>query len=229
VIPRRHRHPTWPGLAATKDRTIDESRQPSGLCDGTAIGAMGDHVLRTERLVLRFWRDDDLQPWAQLNADPEVRQYIGPVLTFEQASAWALAYQDDMDRHGFGYWALEVLATGAFIGFAGLHIVDDEMPFSGVELGWRLARSAWGHGYATEAARAASEYAFDVLNLPEVLAVANARNLRAQAVMRRIGMTTDPADDFDDDDIDVAALRRHVLYRRLRRQASLPTVGVTDR
>jgi len=170
----------------------------------------------TERLIMRDWRDSDLAPWAEMNADPRVREFLGPLLTFEQASAWALDFQDGLDRHGFGFWALEVRASGEFIGFTGLDAVGDQMPFSGIELGWRLARPAWGHGYATEAARAALRYGFDVLGLPEVVAVTMARNLRSQAVMRRIGMTTDPAEDFDDPDVDEASLSRHVVYRKLR-------------
>ena len=170
----------------------------------------------TERLIMRGWRESDLAPWAALNADPEVRQYLGPLLTFEQASAWALNYQDDLDRYGFGFWALEVRGSGEFIGFAGLSTVDDGMPFTGIELAWRLARPAWGHGYATEAGQAALRYGFDVLGQPEIVAVTMARNLRSQAVMRRIGMTTDPAEDFDDPDVEESRLRRHVVYRKQR-------------
>jgi RimJ/RimL family protein N-acetyltransferase len=107
-------------------------------------------------------------------------------------------------------------ASGEFIGFTGLGTVDEEMPFTGVELGWRLARPAWGHGYATEAALAALEYGFDIMGLPEIVAVTMARNLRSRAVMRRIGMTSDPAEDFDDPDVDEGPLRRHVMYRKLR-------------
>ena len=165
---------------------------------------------------MRSWRESDLAPWAAMNADREVRQYLGPPLTYEQAAAWALTFQDDLDRHGFGFWALEVRASGAFVGFTGLSTVDEEMPFGGVEIAWRLARPAWGHGYATEAARAALEYGFDVLRLPEVVAVTVATNLRSRSVMRRIGMTSDPADDFDHPDVDEVALRRHVVYRKLR-------------
>ena len=163
---------------------------------------------------MRGWRESDLAPWAAMNADPEVRRYLGPLLTFEQASAWVLNFQDDLHRHGFGFWAVEVRASGEFIGFTGLDIVDDEMPFTGVELGWRLARPAWGHGYATEAALAALQYGFDIMGLQEIVAVTMARNLRSQAVMRRIGMTTDPAEDFDDPDVDEIPLRRHVVYRK---------------
>ena len=171
-------------------------------------------MINTERLILRDWRESDLVPWAAMNADPEVREYVGPLLTFEQAEAWVLNYQDDLDRYGFGLWAVEVRASGEFVGFTGLATVDSELPFTGTEVSWRLARPAWGHGYATEAGLAALRYGFEVMEAPEILAVTMARNLRSQAVMQRIGMTTDPADDFDDPDIDDASLRRHVVYRR---------------
>ena len=165
---------------------------------------------------MRGWRESDLAPWAAVNADPEVRRYLGPLLTFEQASAWVLNFQDDLNSHGFGFWAVEVRASGEFIGFTGLDTVDGEMPFIGIELGWRLARPAWGHGYATEAALAALQYGFDIMGLQEIVAVTMARNLRSQPVMRRIGMTTDPAEDFDDPDVDEIPLRRHVVYRKLQ-------------
>lgn len=169
--------------------------------------------ISTERLIMRSWRESDLAPWAAMNADPEVRRYVGPLLTPGQAEAWVLNFQDDLDRHGFGFWAMEVRASGDFIGFTGLDIVEEEMPVTGVEIGWRLARSAWGHGYATEAARAAMEYGFGILTLPEIVAITMAANLRSQAVMERIGMTRDPAEDFDDPDVEEPSLRRHVVYR----------------
>jgi RimJ/RimL family protein N-acetyltransferase len=172
--------------------------------------------ISTARLIMRSWRESDLAPWAAMNADPVVRQYLGPLLTFEQACASVLNFQDNLDRYGFGFWALEVRASGEFIGFTGLDTVDEEMPFTGIELGWRLARTAWGNGYATEAALAAMAFGFDTMQLPEIVAITMARNLRSQAVMRRIGMTSDPADDFDDPDVDEGPLRRHVVYRKPR-------------
>jgi RimJ/RimL family protein N-acetyltransferase len=90
--------------------------------------------INTERLIMRGWRESDLAPWAAMNADPEVRQYLGPPLTFEQASAWVLTFQDDLDRYGFGFWAVEVRASGEFIGFTGLGTVEEEMPFTGIEI-----------------------------------------------------------------------------------------------
>jgi RimJ/RimL family protein N-acetyltransferase len=169
--------------------------------------------LRTERLVLRPWRDSDLAPWAAMNADPEVREHLGDLLTREQSEGSVARFQDELDRRGYGWWAVEVRATGEFIGFAGLDDVDDEMPFTGVEIGWRLARPAWGQGYATEAARTVLAHGFDSLGLPEILAVTTTANLRSQAVMRRIGMTRDPADDFADPTVPEGPLRPNVLYR----------------
>lgn len=180
--------------------------------------------LSTERLIMRGWRESDLAPWATMNADPQVREYLGPPQTAEQAAAWALNFQDDLERDGFGFWALEVRATGGFIGFTGLGIVDDEVPFAGTEIAWRLARPSWGNGYATEAATATLRHAFDVMGLPEVVAITMAANKRSRAVMERIGMTSDPAEDFDDSDVDDVALRRHKVYRT-RRDATSAAVA----
>jgi RimJ/RimL family protein N-acetyltransferase len=169
--------------------------------------------LRTDRLLLRAWRESDLAPWAAMNADPEVRAYFPELLTTEQSDASVARFQADLDRRGWGWWAVEVRATGEFIGFCGLDPVEDDMPFTGVEAGWRLTRTAWGHGYATEAARAVLDFGFRRLALDEILAVTVATNLRSQAVMRRIGMTHDPADDFDDPSVPDGPLRRGVVYR----------------
>ncbi|MFJ7204890.1 GNAT family N-acetyltransferase [Streptomyces sp. NPDC098789] len=177
-------------------------------------------ALHTERLILRRWRDTDLEPWAAMNADPAVREYLGEVLTREGSDASVARFEAGFERRGYGWWAVEVRATGEFIGFAGLDGVDEGLPFGGVEIGWRLARSAWGHGYATEAALTVLAHAFDALELPEVLAVTTATNLRSQAVMRRIGMTRDPADDFDDPDAPEGPLRPNVLFRLPRPAAA---------
>ncbi|QPL96343.1 GNAT family N-acetyltransferase [Streptomyces clavuligerus] len=168
--------------------------------------------LRTDRLLLRAWRDSDLGPWAALNADPEVREHFPQTLTREQSEASAATAQADIERHGWGWWAVEVVATGTFIGFTGLHSLGPSMPCSGVEAGWRLARAAWGHGYATEAARAALDFGFGTLGLPEIVSITAVPNLRSQAVMRRLGMVHHPARDFDHPAIPEGPLRRHVLY-----------------
>ncbi|MGW4674423.1 GNAT family N-acetyltransferase [Streptomyces sp. NPDC004324] len=172
--------------------------------------------LRTDRLLLRRWRDSDLAPWAEMNADPEVREHLGDLLTREQSDASVASFREEFDRRGYGWWALEVRATGEFIGFAGLDQVEEDMPFTGVEIGWRLARGAWGHGYASEAARTVLAHGFEALALSEIVAVTTAANLRSRAVMRRIGMTRDPADDFQDPTAPEGPLRPSVLYRIAR-------------
>ncbi|GIH21657.1 GNAT family N-acetyltransferase [Rugosimonospora africana] len=151
-----------------------------------------------------------------MNADPEVREHLGDLLTREHCDASVAQFQAEFDQRGYGWWAVEVRATGEFIGFAGLDQADDGMPFTGVEIGWRLARSAWGQGYATEAALTVLAHGFDTLGLSEILAVTTATNLRSQAVMRRIGMTRDPGDDFDDPTAPEGPLRPSVLYRIAR-------------
>lgn len=179
--------------------------------------------LTTDRLLLRHWRDSDLDPWADMNADPEVREFFPTVLTRDESAASMTRFQADLESRGYGWWALEVRATGAFVGFTGLDPVDDGLPFTGVEIGWRLARSAWGHGYASEAARAVLAYGFDALELPEILAITAVGNVRSQAVMRRIGMTRDAADDFDDPGVPEGPLRRSVLFRISRMRADAQT------
>ena len=172
--------------------------------------------LKTDRLILRQWRTDDLDGWAAMNADPAVREYFSEVLTRDQ-SAESLAYfRDELAQRGWGWWAVEVIETGEFVGMAGLDPVDEGLPFDGVEIGWRLARSAWGHGYATEAARAVLAFGFETLGLNEILAIAAVGNERSHAVMRRLGMSHDPADDFDDPTTPAGPLRRSVVYRIAR-------------
>ncbi len=166
--------------------------------------------LRTARLLIRDWQPADEQPWAELNADPAVRQFLGPTLTPEQSLASIRRFQTSIAQHGFGFWALEVTATAEFIGFVGLDVVDPGVPFAGVEIGWRLARSAWGHGYASEAALAVLRFARGELGLSEVVAVTAETNLRSQAVMRRLGLVEEPAYGFDDP---TAPVLRQVVYR----------------
>ncbi len=174
--------------------------------------------LRTERLVLRPWRDDDLLPWAALNADPSVREFFPAPLNFEQSSQSMELFRSELEARGWGWWALEVVATGEFIGFAGLDPTDETSPVPGVEIGWRLAKPAWGHGYATEAAHVLLDFGFAErgLGLGEILAITAAANLRSRAVMHRLGMTHDPSCDFDDPDMPPGPLRRSVVYRIAR-------------
>jgi ribosomal-protein-alanine N-acetyltransferase len=168
-------------------------------------------VFSTERLILRRWRDDDRKPFAALNADPQVMEHFPARLTREESDLLVDRIEAGFEARGFGLWAVEVAATGEFIGFTGLAVPGFR---SGVEIGWRLARSAWGYGYASEAARAVLAEGFQRHGLREIISFTAAENIRSRAVMRRIGMTHDPADDFDHPALpDNSPQRRHVLYR----------------
>ncbi|NUT38150.1 MAG: GNAT family N-acetyltransferase [Hamadaea sp.] len=164
----------------------------------------------TDRLVLRSWHDADLDPWAAMNADPEVREHLGGVLTRDQSAASLRWFQESIDRLGYGFWAVQERATGELIGMAGLDAVDDDAPVTGVEIGWRLARHAWGKGYATEAALAVLEYGFTTLSLPEILAITTVDNVKSQAVMKRLGMTEFAEFDSTDGEAQI----RNVVFRK---------------
>jgi ribosomal-protein-alanine N-acetyltransferase len=142
-------------------------------------------------------------------------EHFPGTLTHADSDALVDRIRAHFQRHGFGLWAIELTATGEFIGFAGLSIPAFQAHFTpAVEIGWRLARAAWGHGYATEAARRVLDHGFDALGLDEIVSFTSTTNHRSQAVMRRIGMTRDPADDFDYPALPPGhRLRRSVLYR----------------
>jgi RimJ/RimL family protein N-acetyltransferase len=172
-------------------------------------------MLTTARLQLRPWRDDDLEPYAALNADRRVREFFPSVQT-RQESAESMQYiRDHWARRGFGLWAVQVVGGSSFIGFIGLSVPSLDAPFlPAVELGYRLAFDHWGRGYATEGARAAIAFGFATIGLAEIVAMTAAGNERSRRVMRRLGMTHDAADDFDHPSISAGhPLRRHVLYR----------------
>jgi RimJ/RimL family protein N-acetyltransferase len=171
--------------------------------------------LRTERLLLRRWREEDRAPFAALNADPVVMEFFPAPLSQGESEALVERIELGFERHGFGLWAVQLRASGEFIGFTGLAVPPFEAHFTpAVEVGWRLARSAWGKGYATEAGRASLIHAFGNLNLEEVVSMTTVRNRRSRAVMERLGMIRDPADDFEFPTIPPGdPLRPHVLYR----------------
>jgi RimJ/RimL family protein N-acetyltransferase len=171
--------------------------------------------LHTDRLLLRGWQARDREPFAALNADPEVMRHFPAPLSQSTSDAVADHLEAAVARAGWGLWAVEERATGAFIGFTGLAPPNFDAHFTpAVEIGWRLARDAWGRGYATEAARAAAAYAFGELGLDEIVSFTVPQNERSRAVMRRLGMRHDPGDDFDHPGLPPGdPLRRHVLYR----------------
>jgi RimJ/RimL family protein N-acetyltransferase len=175
--------------------------------------------LTTERLVLRPWRDSDLAPFAALNADPEVMAHFPATMTPAETAAMAERMAAALAERGFGWWAAEVPGVAPFIGFIGLSVPSFGAHFLPpgqrvVEVGWRLARPYWGKGYATEGAREALRFGFGELGLAEIVSFTTTTNLRSQAVMQRLGMIRDPADDFDHPKLPPGhRLQRHVLYR----------------
>ena len=175
-------------------------------------------ALRTDRLLLREWRDADLEPFAALNADPEVTRFLHGVLSRADSDRLAARIRAHFTERGFGLWAVEVPGKADFVGFVGLSVPRFEAHFTPcVEVGWRLARAHWGRGYATEGARAALAFGFESAGLAEIVSFTACANERSRAVMERLGMETDPADDFDHPSLPEGhPLRAHVLYRLSR-------------
>ena len=171
--------------------------------------------LTTSRLLLRPWRASDRAAFAAINADPVVMEYFPSVLTAEQSEAMVDRIEAHIKQYGFGLWAVEIPSVTEFAGFIGLCYPRFAASFTPcVEIGWRLGRSYWGQGYATEGARAALQYGFDVLGLNEILSFTSPHNVRSRKVMEKLGMTHNPADDFDHPLVPEGhPLRRHVLYR----------------
>ena len=166
-------------------------------------------------MILRRWRDEDLEPHGALNADPSVMEYFPSTLSREQSDQNAAEIRAGMDEHGFGKWAVEVPGVASFIGYVGLSVPRFEASFMPcIELGWRIAREQWGRGYATEGARAALDVAFGELALAEVVSFTSIANERSRRVMERIGMQRNESEDFDHPQVPEGhPLRRHVLYR----------------
>lgn len=163
--------------------------------------------LRTERLCLRWWVPDDRVPFARLNADPRVVEFLPGALSREESDALADRIEAHFQRHGFGLWAVEIPGITRFAGYIGLSVPRFEAHFTPcVEIGWRLDAEHWNRGYATEGARAALEFGFVSLQLDEI-----------RRVMEKIGMTHSASDDFDHPTLPEGhPLRRHVLYRLMR-------------
>lgn len=188
-----------------------------------------DSTLSTERLILRRWKDRDRAPFARMNADPEVMRYFVRPLAGPESDALVDRIEAQFEERGFGLWAVERREDAAFLGFTGL-ATTVSLGFTGqasaalgtplvpeAEVGWRFDRTAWGQGYATEAARAALRFGFDVVDLPEIVSFTTPLNVASRRVMERLGMHRDPAEDFDHPRIPEGnPLRRHVLYRLTR-------------
>jgi RimJ/RimL family protein N-acetyltransferase len=174
--------------------------------------------LSTERLLLREWRTEDLEPFAAMNADPLVMQHFVAPLTRAASDALVDRIRIGWAANGFGLWAVERRADGRLLGFTGLALHTFEAPFTpAVEVGWRFAPDGWGQGLATQAARAALAFGFETVRLDEILSWTTVANERSRRVMERLGMIRDPAADFDHPNIPVGhPIRPHVLYRLSR-------------
>jgi ribosomal-protein-alanine N-acetyltransferase len=154
--------------------------------------------LRTERLVLRGWRESDREPFAALNADPVVMEHFPATLTRAESDAQVDRFVDRWAKDRPSLWAVEVPGVAPFIGYVGLLEPSFEAHFTPcVEVGWRLAAGHWGHGYATEAARAALAHGFEVIGLDQIVSFTTVGNTRSRRVMEKLGMHRDPLSEID--------------------------------
>jgi ribosomal-protein-alanine N-acetyltransferase len=170
-------------------------------------------MIATPRLILRPWRDSDLAPFAEQNADPHTMRFFPRTLTRAESDAYAARHIQLRAEQGLGKWAVEAPGVASFIGAVGLQPVGYDAAFTpAIEVAWRLHRDHWGHGYATEAAQAAIQDGFTRLDLTEIVAVTALPNLPSQRVMERLGMTRDI--EYDHPRLPEGhPLRRHILYR----------------
>jgi 3-dehydroquinate dehydratase / shikimate dehydrogenase len=193
---------------------------------------LGPQIISTERLILRPWKDEDAEPYAEMNADPRVRGFYASVATREKSDADIRRFQATYARDGFCMFAAEFISTGQFIGFIGLQKMDFAIPSwprpavePVVEIGWMLAHKYWGKGLATEGARGAVQFGFATLKLREIIAITVPANLRSRRVMEKIGMKHHPELDFDHPRVPEGhPLQRHVLYI-LKNDESKPVAG----
>lgn len=148
-----------------------------------------EYLFTSDRLGFRKWTLDDLDAFAALNADTEVMEHFPRTLTKEETKAFIIRLQQHYEDFGHNYYATEIRKTGEFIGFIGLAYQDYESDFTpNVDIGWRLKKSAWGKGYATEGAKRCLEIAFNDLQLEKVIATCTLNNKNSEKVMQKIGM-----------------------------------------
>jgi RimJ/RimL family protein N-acetyltransferase len=168
--------------------------------------------LMTERLVLRRWTDGDREPFAEMNADPAVMRYFPNVMTKQESDAMVDRIEQGFENNGFGLWAVEINAR--FAGLTGLNRTSFVTPMGPhVEIGWRFASWAWGHGYASEAATRVLAAAFEDFGLTEVYSFTTETNANSEAVMKRIGMARRADLDFDHPNTPGWWGAKHIVYR----------------
>lgn len=175
-------------------------------------------MIETERLILRPWREADRAPFIAMSADPAVMETLGGVLSREAAEGYISRHRTNIDLFGFGRWAVERREDHAFIGAVGLAPIHPSLPLpAGFEMGWRFVRGAWGHGYASEAAKAAIADGFARAGLAEIFAFTSRPNLRSQAVMARLGLTRTTTLDFEHPALQPGHPQRSTLVWMARR------------
>ena len=179
--------------------------------------------IRTDRLRLRSWRDDDFEAYAALNADARVMEFYPGLVSRDESRVRFDAWQARIAERGYGFWPVEVIGGAPFVGMVGLSNPDFTAPFlPAVEIGWRLAADHWGRGYATESARAVLAFGFERLGLAEIVSFTTTANVRSRRVMEKLGMRRSPDEDFLHPLVaEGHPVRPHVLYR-LRRDAFAP-------
>jgi RimJ/RimL family protein N-acetyltransferase len=171
--------------------------------------------LLTSRLRLRKWCEQDLAPFASMNADPRVMEFFPKTLTRAESDAFAERIRAQLNHHAFGLWAVEIVQQARFIGFVGMAEPTFKEHFTPcVEIGWRLDHEYWGQGFALEAAQTVMKYAFEELDLSELVSFTAAINLPSQKLMKRLGFASDSSEDFEHPSLaEGHPLRKHVLYR----------------
>jgi RimJ/RimL family protein N-acetyltransferase len=177
------------------------------------------NIIETDRLILRTWKEEDAEPYYQINQDPKVIEFLRGPLTIKQCRDFTVAANRHQDELGYTLWAAELKENGVLIGFIGLNDPDffsaSDLPFTPhIEIGWRLGSQYWGKGYATEGAKACLAYGFEKVRLSEIVSFTVPQNLRSIRVMEKIGMKRDPKGDFEHPKLAPDhRLSKHVLYR----------------
>ena len=184
----------------------------------------------SKRIRLRQWKVEDLKVFCDMGQDSEVMRYFPSLLSFEESDQLAQRIYTLIDHQGWGFWAVELMASNEFIGFVGLHRQEvssgiPHTPF--VEIGWRLSQSHWGKGYACEAAQQALKYAFEVLNCKQVYAFTTLNNRPSRCLMTKLGMR-DLNQDFDHPKVSLPSLKRHCLYMIERQDYLLGQLEVNN-
>jgi RimJ/RimL family protein N-acetyltransferase len=175
-------------------------------------------MLETKRLILRAWKDSDRAPYAALNADPKVMKYMPGILSAQETDELISRIRTDFDLNGLAPYAVELKATGEFIGSLGLAKTNFDAPFTpAVEIGWRLAYPYWNQGYTTEGALRVIMHAFEELDIPEIVSFTTKDNAASQRVMDKLGMTYERGGNFMHPGLPPDhKLALHVLYRLKR-------------